>query len=370
MAYSILILSGIYPPDVGGPAKFADVYSKWISSKKWQVKVVSLTDGEKSTKNDQGVEASLVSRRENLPRRYFYTVFQICRASRKVDFVLANGLFIELWIAAKILGLKYVVKVPGDIVWERARNQSITSKNVDDFQTEELNWKYRIFRALFSSCLLGATDVIVPSQHLLELCERWGVPSNRIHLIHNSVFTDRFAQIELRKDFDVLTVARLVKWKGIDEIIRNCGRNNLRLLIVGDGPEMQNLKVIAEEVNAAVTFTGEIAQENLVGYYSRSRLFVLNSNFEASSYSLLEAMACSLPVIASRNTGSSEVVRHGIDGLLIDETYSLQDALAHLFANPELFSVMGENGRQRVFTYFNSEKNFGNIADILLHGSR
>jgi glycosyltransferase involved in cell wall biosynthesis len=80
-------------------------------------------------------------------------------------------------------------------------------------------------------------------------------------------------------------------------------------------------------------------------------------------------MACSLPVIASRNTGSSEVVRHGIDGLLIDQTYSLQDALAHLFANPELFSVMGENGRQRVFTDFNSEKNFGNIAEILLHGS-
>jgi glycosyltransferase involved in cell wall biosynthesis len=366
---SLLLLSGIFPPDVGGPAKFVDVYSKWISTRKWQVKVVSLTDGAKSKKNDQGINVSLISRRDNLPRRYLYTVFQIYRDSRRVKFILANGLFIELGIAAKIFGLKYVVKVPGDIVWERARNQSVTSKSVDDFQTEGLNWKYRIFRALFSSCLLGATDVIVPSQHLFELCERWGVPKNRIHLIHNSVFTDRFTHIEHQKDFDVLTVARLVKWKGIDEIIRSCGRNNLRLLVVGDGPEMQNLKVIAEEVNAAVTFTGEIAQENLVGYYSRSRSFVLNSNFEASSYSLLEAMACSLPVIASRNTGSSEVVRHGIDGLLIDETYSLQDALAHLFANPELFSVMGENGRQRVFTDFNSEKNFGNIAEILLHGA-
>lgn len=369
MAHSILILSGIYPPDVGGPAKFVDVYSKWISTRKWQVKVVSLTDGKNSKKNVQGINVCLISRRNNLLLRYLYTAYLIYYHSRRVKYILANGLFIELVIAAKIFRMKYVVKVPGDIVWERARNRSITSKSVDDFQSEALNWKYRLFRTLFSSCLRGAKDVIVPSQHLFELCERWGVPKNRIHLIHNSVFTNRFTYIEQQKDFDVITVARLVKWKGIDEIIRSCGRNNLSLLIIGDGPEMQNLRNVAEELNAEVTFTGEVAQENLAGFYSRSRLFVLNSNFEASSYSLLEAMACSLPVIASRNTGSSEVVRHGIDGLLIDETYSLHDALTQLFANPELFSIMGENARQRVFTKFNSEKNFGDIVEILLHGS-
>jgi glycosyltransferase involved in cell wall biosynthesis len=340
-----------------------------MSIRNWHVKVLSLSEDKKSQKKVRDIEVTLISRKNTLPRRYFATVFQIYRQSRRTKYILANGLFIELWIASKLFKLKYVVKVPGDIVWERARNQSLTSNGINDFQKEELKWKYRIFRNLFSGCLRGATDVIVPSQHLLELCELWGVPKTRIHLIHNSVFTDRFTPMKQSLDFDVLTVARLVKWKGIDEIIRVCARNNLKLLIVGDGPEMQNLRNIAKEMNAAVTFSGDIAQENLVSYYNKSRAFVLNSNFEASSYSLLEAMACSLPVIASRNTGSSEVVRHEIDGLLIDESYSLQEALDYLFGNPELFAVMGASGRQRVLAHFNSEINFSKITNLFSQDS-
>jgi len=364
VADSVLILSGIYPPDVGGPAKFADVFSKWLSSRKWPVRVVSLCDSKSHQEIFQNIQVTLVSRKKKLPQRYLATVFQIYLNSLKVKYILANGLFIEVWIASKIFGLDYAVKVPGDIVWERAKNHSVTTKNVDDFQVEKLNWKYQIFRSLYSRCLRHATDVIVPSGHLFQLCELWGVQRNRIHLIHNSVFTDRFTPTEQKVDFDVLTVARLVKWKGIDEIIRVCGQNNLKLLIVGDGPEMNNLKNIAHDISAQVTFTGDIAQGGLVSYYSRSRCFVLNSNFEASSYSLLEAMACSLPVIASRNTGSAEVVRHKIDGLLTDENYSLQEALGDLFANPDSLFVIGRSARQRVLSHFNSEVNFEKISNI------
>ena len=365
MNNSLLILSGIFPPDVGGPAKFADVFSQWLSLQKWNVEIISLSDSGRRRQFLGKVEVNLVSRNKSLVQRYLLVIAQIYRGSRKMNLILANGLFLELWIASKIFGLKYAVKVPGDIVWERAKNQLKTSQSVDEFQNEVLGWKYRLFRNLYSRSLRNATHVVVPSQHLFSLCELWGVSTEKIHLVHNSVFINRFKPLELNKDFDVLTVARLVKWKGIDEIIKVCAENGLRLLVVGSGPEMQNLKQVAFESGANVTFAGDVAQEDLASYYSRSKSFVLNSNFEASSYSLIEAMACSLPVIASRKTGSAEVVRHSVDGYLVDEDYSLSDAISNLFAAPELAIKMGEKARERIENNFNSERNFRRITEIL-----
>jgi glycosyltransferase involved in cell wall biosynthesis len=369
MSRSMLILSGIFPPDVGGPAKFANVFSQWLSEEEWGVKVISLSDSGHGRKLLGRVEVSLISRKISLIKRYLLVIKQIYKDSRTFGLILANGLFIELWITSKIFGVSYCVKVPGDIVWERAKNQSVTSRGVDEFQSESINWKYRLFRELYSRSLRDATHVIVPSQHLFDLCELWGVPKSRIHLIHNSVFVDEFESIDLNKDFDLLTVARLVKWKGIDEIIRVCGENKLSLLVVGDGPEMQNLNEVAKSSNASVSFAGDVAQEILPSYYSRSRAFVLNSNFEASSYSLLEAMACSLPVIASRKTGSSEVVRDSIDGYLIDEYFPLGEAVPKLLANPKLAAEMGRNARERIVENFNSELNFKRIANLLSEDS-
>jgi len=365
MANTILLLSGIYPPDVGGPAKFVSVYSKWLAPKSWKVFVVSFSNSKKVEILEDAIHVNLICRQSNLIVRYMSTVFQIYRSSVNSQHILANGLFIELLIASKLFRLPYSVKVPGDIVWERAKNKSITTKSVEDFQSEKLGWKYRIFRSLNSRCLRDAQAVIVPSEQLFRLCAIWGVPKHRIHLVHNSVFTDFFIPIEQPKEFDVLTVARLVKWKGIDEIIKICSKNDLKMLIVGDGPEMANLKNIAKEVGARVKFVGDTDQKDLVEYYNQSRCFVLNSSFEASSYSLIEAMSCSLPVIASRNTGSAEVITHRQDGLLIDKNYSLQNALTDLFSSNELALQMGISARRKVSEQFNSEVNFQIITDII-----
>ncbi len=365
MPHSILILSGIFPPDVGGPAKFADVFSQWLSEKNWKVGVISLSHSGRRRYFLGKVEVNLVPRSLNLMMRYLLLITKIYRESKAKNLILANGLFLEVWIVSKIFRIKYAVKVPGDIVWERARNNSITSLSIDDFQNQDLGLKYAIFRNLYSRSLRDAKQVIVPSLHLFSLCQLWGVQTEKIHVIHNSVFVDRFKPVVQNKDFDVLTVARLVKWKGIEEIIKVCANNELRLLVVGDGPEMQNLKQAANESGANVVFVGDVAQEQLPSYYSRSKAFVLNSNFEASSYSLIEAMACSLPVIASRKTGSAEVVRHSVDGYLIDENFPLAEAVKTLFEDPKLALEMGRNARGRITSDFNSELNFQKITTVV-----
>jgi len=136
MPHSILILSGIFPPDVGGPAKFADVFSRWLSEKNWRVGVISLSDSGRRRYQLGKVEVNLVPRNLHLFMRYLCLTTQIYRESRRKNLILANGLFLEVWIASRVFGFKYAVKVPGDIVWERARNNSITTLTIDDFQNE------------------------------------------------------------------------------------------------------------------------------------------------------------------------------------------------------------------------------------------
>jgi hypothetical protein len=175
MGKSILILSGIFPPDSGGPAKFASTFQNWLVQKNSKATVLSLTDG--PTQKIFSNESALVrvSRRNYLLIRIVSTIYWLSKLQKKHSAIIANGLFIEIAILGFFRNFQYSVKIPGDIVWERARNSGLTTRNVEDFQDQKLNIRYRIFRFLFTKSITGAGKVIVPSKQLGTLCRLWGV---------------------------------------------------------------------------------------------------------------------------------------------------------------------------------------------------
>jgi len=123
----VLLTSGIYPPDKGGPAHFVSTYSKWLASSGVRTSVLSLTDHDSTNKAESGVEISLISRKHMLPIRFFLASISIADPRARKRVVLMNGLFLETLLAKVISRARLVAKVPGDIVWERARNQGLTS---------------------------------------------------------------------------------------------------------------------------------------------------------------------------------------------------------------------------------------------------
>jgi glycosyltransferase involved in cell wall biosynthesis len=369
MTHQILILSGIYPPDTGGPAKFAESFGNWCRSAGDVVTVMSYTNGEDLETDYGNSRIFLLSRRSSLPLRYFKFICKFYALQKRADAIIINGCFIEVSLARLFFNFSYSAKIPGDIVWERARNSGLTSLDIDSFQVSKTNLKLKVMRCFFSRSLRQAVKVIVPSTHLKQLARAWGVPDDRTVLIHNSIDLKGFAPSKkVQQEFDVLTVCRLVQWKGIDEVIRACASLNLSLCVVGDGPERSNLKKLSADLNARVTFLGEVSQQHLPKIYSRGKFFVLNSSFEATSYALLEARASGLVCIANANTGSEEIIAHnedgficnGEDGLKLTQALEIATDMKFDYDSFSKLAVLDTESR------FNVDKNFKEIRNRIL----
>ncbi len=194
-----------------------------------------------------------------------------------------------------------------------------------------------------------------------------GFPRERIHVIHNSVDTERFRPAiapkdELREEFGlppngllVGMVARFVPFKDHAGVLRALaklqeGGIEAHLALVGTGPLRDELERLADRLGIAdrVHFLGVLAPvERLLNALD---VFVSNSSHnEGMSLASLEAMACEIPVVSTRVAAAPEVLDEGNAGILIpaQATESLVRALRDLAGQPDLRSSLGRAGRQR-----------------------
>jgi glycosyltransferase involved in cell wall biosynthesis len=127
-----------------------------------------------------------------------------------------------------------------------------------------------------------------------------------------------------------------------------------RLEIAGDGPCREELQTLAAnlKLNERVRFLGEV--RDIAGLLGRASMFVLPSQSEGISLTILEAMARGLPVLATRVGGNPEVVLNGASGLLVTprDPAELAQGLVQLWCNADTAARMGLAGRRRVEALF------------------
>ena len=368
MNKGICTVSGIYTPEKGGPAYFAEAFSTWQVKNGIVPKVITLTDETSLTDDLSGFLVERITRKQRIVVRYIHTAFAISRAYKNKYLLLINGCFLEALISSLLLRTKYVAKVPGDIVWERARNDGLTDLSIQDFQELRLKLNYKIFRKLFVLSLKRARLVIVPSLELQNLCKLWGVEPGNILLFHNSVSFEDFYPIPgHKKNFDVLSVGRLVKWKGNRELIEVCHRLGLVLAIAGNGSELESLKELNQNIGANTIFLGEVPRNKLCELYNSTRFFVLNSTYEGTSHVLLEARACGTFSIARSGVGSNDqVIENYSDGLLVNNIgFSLEGALKYALEDSSFVESAQALAIKNTRRQFGSNKNFENIYDVV-----
>lgn len=366
MAKKICILTGIYPPEVGGPATFAEHFSEFAIESGVRVKILSYCDGKSRKIKRNNLVIFQLSRDFPLPIRYLLICLKILWAYLRGYRVIANGCFLEIALLRMFFPIKFITKIPGDIVWERARNMELTSSDIDSFQDEHLKFSLRVMRFLFHYSISHSSQVIVPSRHLSKLAIMWGAKSQKVRIIYNSISLEDFPFLRNNDyDFDLLCVARLVKWKGLREVIEVAAKMGLSLGLVGTGPEEKELKELSARLKARVTFLGNKSQRELSSIYARSKYFILNSNFEATSYALLEARATGLVSIGRLNTGSEEVISDRNDGLLCGPEFSLFQAVELLVKNNVNVEKFEKEARRDIENRFNQKRNFRAILDLL-----
>jgi len=360
----ILLLTSIYPPDSGGPAIFTSQFSKWLSEQQILTEIITYSS---EIKSDRSI--SYINLNPFRIPAFIKFIIKIIQKTDKHTLILANGVFLETFIACVIKRCKFVAKVPGDHVWELSRNRGWTKKNIEEFQNEKLNVMQWVLRNLQSLSLSYAKHVIVPSNQLADLCQSWGVKSMNISVIYNSVNPKVFVKSDIKKkDYDLVTVCRLVPWKGIEELITAVSKMNFSLAVVGDGPLLENLKLLASSQNGRIIFFGNVENSHVVKILNQSKIFILNSDFEATSYALIEAKMCGLPVLARETNGSSILVRDSVDGVIYSDkgNQSLEKVLLKTKNDANWISGLGARARQDALIRFNQDINFKKIYDILV----
>ena len=178
------------------------------------------------------------------------------------------------------------------------------------------------------------------------------------------------------RPFTMLSVGRLTPAKGQHILIEACALlrewdRSFRLVVVGAGPDEASLKAMAHRLglDKIVTFTGALNQAAVRDWYAQSDVFVLPSFAEGIPVVLMEAMACQVPCVTTRITGIPELIRDGVDGLLVQpsDVQALADALATLMDDPILRSELGEAGRMRVQECYDLKKNVHRLGQLFQH---
>jgi colanic acid/amylovoran biosynthesis glycosyltransferase len=173
--------------------------------------------------------------------------------------------------------------------------------------------------------------------------------------------------------FEILCIGRLVPAKGQHILLRAVEEisglgHNVRLRLVGDGPDREGLQRYCAErrLTDRVILEGAVNQDRVRGFLQGADLFVLASFAEGVPVVLMEAMASEVACVSTNITGIPELIRDGIDGLLVpsSDEHALAVAIATLIDNPDYRRRLAKAGRLRVADKFEMQKNVAQLRDL------
>ena len=231
-------------------------------------------------------------------------------------------------------------------------------------------------------CFEAATLIIAVSDGVAEYLQLFPQARGKIHVVPNGVNPERFPlptrRMFLAQQSKTLGFMGTLKpWHGVDQLIKafeslHNDDYNIRLLIVGDGPEYKALKKQVETagLNSVVSFTGAVAPDQVAKYLSQMDIGVApypqNNTFYFSPLKVYEYMAAGLPVVASRIGQIATLINHESTGLLYEpgDIKALTAALERLINDSVWTKTLGRNARKAVIQNHTWDARVENILNI------
>ncbi len=364
----ILIATGLYPPDIGGPA----TYSKLLFDKLYAY--------------DVQVDVAWFGEVRYMPKviRHIAYFFMVFKKSKGVDAVYAQdplGTGFPAMLAAVAGRKKFFVKIVGDRAWEIAVQSYAVHDTLDVFSK-----KYGYVPALLAYKFIQrivcafAEQVIVPSNYLKEIVGNWGVKERKISVVYNAFNPpqEQEDKVELRAKLGLtgkilISVGRLVPWKGFEGLISLMPQlrgvyTDAQLIVVGDGPDVEKLQKLirANKADSYIHLMGKMEQKELFEYIIAADVFVLNTSYEGLSHQLLEVMALGTPIVTTPAGGNKELIVHGENGYLVfvDDVESYVSIISFIFEHSDEVLKITLNAKKSL-EQFSEAKMFQELALIL-----
>lgn len=281
------------------------------------------------------------------------------------DWLVERGFrHLHVHFATEVANVGYLVSRIFDL------RLSLTVHGPDEF--------YDVTRHVLTSKIEAASLICCISyftrSQLMKLTspEHW----QKFHVVRLGVDISEFTSQPFRltpEVFEILCIGRLVPAKGQHILLRAIEEifslgHNIRLRLVGDGPDREGLQRYCAErrLTDRVILEGAVNQDQVRGFLQRADLFVLASFAEGIPVVLMEAMASEVACVSTNITGIPELIRDGIDGLLVpsSDEHALAIAIATLIENPAYRRRLAKAGRLRVADQFEMQKNVAQLRDL------
>ncbi len=369
----IVIVSGIWPPDVGGPASHAPELAAFLQARGHAVEVVVTADAPPAA---EAYPVHHVSRGIPVGLRHAAVVALVARRARAADVVYATSMIGRASLASRLARRPFVVKLTADEAYERARRRGLFAGNLDEFQAHGGGAAIRALRRSRDIAIARASHVFCPSEYLRRIAIGWGVPPDRVSTLPNPApeLPPLRARQELRAElgFDGPTLGfagRLTTAKALDVALAALvDVDGVALAIAGDGPDRAALEARTAELGLGdrVTFLGPRTRLGVLELFRASDASLLSSTWENFPHTVVEALAVGTPVIATSVGGVPEVVHDGDNGLLVvpGDADALAGAITRYFGDASLRQRLAARAAASVEAYA-PEKLLARIEDAL-----
>jgi glycosyltransferase involved in cell wall biosynthesis len=370
----VLVVSGIWPPDVGGPASHAPEVAEFLRERGHQVEVVTTADAAPPVRP---YPVHAISR--SLPKGPIHvrTMLEVARRAARADVVYTTGMFGRSAAGATLARRPYVVKLTADPAFERARRRSIVDGTIDEFQRARGAMSVRVLRLARDVELRRAAHVFTPSAYLRELTVSWGVRADRVTVLPNPApaVPPLPSREELRRAFamDGPTLAfagRLTAQKSLEVALDAlAGLPGVALVLAGEGGERERLERHAAAIGLGerVRFLGPLPRERVLELFRAADAAVLSSSWENFPHGVVEALAVGTPVISTAAGGVAEVVRDGENGLLtpVGDAAAFEAAIRRFLDDAPLRDRLRAAAAASVSEYAR-DRIFGRLEEALL----
>jgi glycosyltransferase involved in cell wall biosynthesis len=369
----VLVVSGIWPPDVGGPASHAPDVAAFLLGGGHEVEVVTTAD---APPEPRPYPVRAIPRHYRRGVRHYRGAALVRRRARENDVVYTTGMFGRSAAGSLAARRPYVVKLTADPAFERSRRTGLVEGDVDTFQSGGGGPAVTVLRAARDFELRHAAHVFCPSAYLRELAISWGVHPDRVSVLPNPApdVPELRPREELKAELGVngATIAfagRLTAQKSLDRALEAvAAADGVSFVVAGEGPDREPLEAKARElgISGRVRFLGAQPRERVVELFRAADATILSSSWENFPHTVVEALAVGTPVLAMEAGGVAEVVHDGVNGLLVPagDTDALASAVRRYFGDDALRKRLRARAAESVAGY-SAERVFARLEDVL-----
>jgi glycosyltransferase involved in cell wall biosynthesis len=371
----VVVVSGIWPPDPGGPASHAPALAKFLHERGHAVEVVTTANAPPATRE---YPVDWVSRRSAL--RHIRCALLVRQHARDADVVYATSMIRRAALGAGLARTPFAAKLVSDEVFERAARSGRYAGTLDEFQHVG-GARTRLLQTTRNAALGRARHVFCPSAYLRDIALEWGLDPTLVSVLPNPAppnpplpARDELRR-ELRLEGHVLAFAgRLGPQKALGVALEAVASvPDVTLIVAGDGPERAALEARAAELEleGRARFLGSVSRDQVLRLFAAADALVLSSAWENFPHTVVEALAIGCPVIATAVGGVPEVVRDRENGLLVppNDVAALAAAISRFFEDGDLRRRLGEAAPHSVAGY-TEEAVFTRIEEELTQAAR